>query len=137
MTKRLYTLIATAILAFSCVGCGGADPADVPADEPKQEAPTDVVNEEDTPLEEDLTADLKEWFEILYGDEGGPSWYPDVTDLRIVTANDRTSLQIESANTDESVAQATAMLIWGYNDTLIEDVYVFSQDGAILFEKHK
>lgn len=131
MKKRLFALTMSLLLAFGCIGCSGSEEA--PAEEQKVE---EQVTDE-TPLEEDLTADIKEWFEIMYGDEYGPDWYSDVTDLRILTANDKTMLHIESANTDEGVVQAMAMLIWGYDDKLIEDVYVFDQDGAILFEKHK
>lgn len=136
MKKRLFALTMTFLFAFGCFGCGNSAEK-APSEEPQVEETADPVNEEATALEEDLTADLKDWFEVMYGDEYGPEWYSDVTDLRIVTANGKTMLHIESANPDESVAQSMAMLIWGYDDKTIEDVYVFDQNGSILFEKHK
>jgi len=136
MKKKLFAITMTFLLSFGFAGCGGSA-EEAPAEEPQIEETVDPVEEDSTALEEDLTADLKEWFEIMYGDEYGPEWYSDVTDLRIVTANGKTMLHIESANADESVAQSMAMLIWGYDDKTIEDVYVFDQNGTILFEKHK
>lgn len=140
MKKRLFALTMALLLIFGCAACGGSEEA--PAEEQKveetvKESETEATTESEAALEEDLTADLKEWFDIMYGDEYGPDWYKDVTDLRIVTANDKTMLHIESANPSTDVAQSMAMLIWGYDDKLIEDVYVFDQNGSILFEKHK
>ena len=140
MKKRLFALTMSLLLAFGCIGCGGNSeeaPAESQQLEEVNDAAENETNEVETVLEEDLTADIKEWFEILYGDEYGPEWYSDVTDLRILTANGKTMLHIESANKDESVASSMAMLIWGYDDKLIEDVYVFDQNGTILCERHK
>ena len=136
MKKRLFALTMALLLSFGCFGCSSNE-TEAPVEETQTEAPAPSADKENTTLEEDLTADLKEWYEIMYGDEYGPEWYSDVTDLRIVTANGKTMLHIESANADESVAQSMAMLIWGYDDKTIEDVYVFDQNGTILFEKHK
>ena len=136
MKKKMFAIIMSLLLSISCVACGNST-EESPAVEPQIEKTADSVTENTTALEEDLTADLNEWFVIMYGDEYGPDWYSDVTDLRIVTANEKTMLHIESSNPDQSVAQAMGMLIWGYDDKLIESVYVFNQNGAILFEKHK
>lgn len=140
MKNRLFALALSLLLAFGCIGCGGST-EETPAESQQTEETNDIaenkVEEDETALEEDLTSDIKEWFEIMYGDEYGPEWYSDVTDLRILTANGKTMLHIESANPSTDVAQSMAMLIWGYDDKLIEDVYVFDQNGSILFEKHK
>ena len=103
--------------------------------EEQVEEPADAT--EDKLSDEELTADLNDWFDVMYGDEYGPEWYPDVTDLRIVSVGEKVILAIETANTNDGVPSAMAMLIWGYNDSLITNVNVYDLEGNLVFDISK
>lgn len=132
MKKKIMILLTTVFLAFGFAGCGGAA-EEAPKEEQQAQEEAEGTEEEETPLNEEQTEDINAWFQEMYGDEYGPEWYEDVTDIRITDLGDgKRSLIIESANADESVASSMAMIIWGYDDT-IEFVSVYDQEGNRLF----